>query len=291
MREKTTVYDVITNRIIQELETGVVPWRKTWNGKQSGMPKNLISERPYRGINVLLTWGQGYQDQRWVTFNQLQKIPGGKVIKGERSTPILFWSVKEVEDKETKEKKDIFSARYYNVFNVEQCELPPEFLDRPELPKVEPIEAGESIVKGYQNPPTILESPGGRAFYRSSTDMVKMPARAQFDKIEEFYATLFHELTHSTGHKSRLNRDGFYESHSFGDENYSKEELVAEMGAAMLCAHSGIENVTLKNSASYIQSWLNVLKADSKAVIHAASKAQKAVDHILGKTFKEEGGE
>jgi antirestriction protein ArdC len=170
--------------------------------------------------------------------------------------------------------------RYYRVFNLDQV----SGIKKPALenmPAFESIKEAEAIAAKYQEEIEVTHG-GSRAYYQPSSDSIRMPDRETFDGSAEYYSTLFHEFTHSTGHKSRLNRAGITETHFFGDEIYSKEELVAEMGAAMLCGVIGIENKTIKNSASYIQSWLAKLKDDKKLVIHAAAAAQKAADFILG---------
>ncbi len=177
--------------------------------------------------------------------------------------------------------------RYYRVFNIEQCEGL-KALHGDDHKPVNPLAECESIANRMPNAPRIEQH--SQAFYRPSADMVGMPSRNCFESPEGYYSTLFHELTHSTGHKSRLNR--FEENstdHQFGSESYSKEELIAEMGAAMLAGIAGISQATLDNSASYLQSWINRLKSDSRLIISAASHAQKAADYILGKTQSEEG--
>ena len=174
--------------------------------------------------------------------------------------------------------------RYYSVFNVEQCEglkMPVENTDDAPL-EFNPIEAAEAIVNGYEGKPTIKETEKARAYYSPGLDYIHMPKRETFHSVEEFYSTLFHELTHSTGHENRLKREGIIGMHYFGDAVYSREELVAEFGAAFLCGHAGIENVTLDNSAAYIQSWLKVLKNNKQWLVIAAAQAQKAAEHVLG---------
>jgi antirestriction protein ArdC len=171
--------------------------------------------------------------------------------------------------------------RYYRVFNLDQVTGIAK-ATAGELPEFEPIAEAETVATKYQTQVEVTHG-GTRAYYQPSTDSINMPERQTFDGAAEYYSTLFHEFTHSTGHKSRLNRPGITETHYFGDEIYSKEELVAEMGAAMLCGVVGIENKTIKNSASYIQSWLSKLRDDKKLVVHAAAAAQKASDFVLGR--------
>lgn len=277
MSEK--IYSMITEKIQELLEKGEVPWRKTWSG--GGMPKSLKSGKEYRGINVFLLACQQYENPYWLTLKQANER-GGKVKKGEKSTPIVFWNWTEREDKETGEIKNIPFLKYYRVFNVDQC----EGIDypKPETPikEFEPLTVAEKIVSDMpQRPP--IEHKQQRAFYRPSEDKVNMPKPETFENREHYYATLFHELTHSTGHETRLNRKGITELTGFGSANYSREELVAEFGAAFLCGMTGIENVTIENQAAYIQGWLKVLKNDKKAIVLAAANAQKAVDFITQK--------
>lgn len=277
------VYQVITDRIIAQLEAGAVPWRKPWSGGRFH-PCNAASKRPYRGINTfLLGCCSDYASPYWLTFKQAQEL-GGTVKKGEKSMPVVFWKWREAEDQESGKSREIPIVRYYNVFNVSQCELPEG--KTPELPTVNtydftPIEACECVVGEMSKRPT-LRNDSHSASYRPSEDTVCMPPVERFEKPEEYYSTLFHELTHSTGHASRLNRASITDLSPFGTHTYSKEELVAEMGAAFLCGHCGIEQATLENSTAYINGWLTKLKGDSRLVVHAAAAAQNAADFILG---------
>lgn len=279
-----TTYEIVTESIVKQLESGVAPWRKPW---RVGMPANLVSKKEYRGINVFLLAFQGYGSRYWLTYRQTQVL-SGNVKKGERGTKVVFWKIDEYrkENAETGEAKDRKSIllRYYTVFNLDQC----EGIKCPEaVPTIHSIDQCESIVKGMPNPPRLAQE--AQACYRPSIDTVGMPARSAFNSAEEYYSTFFHELTHSTGHPSRLGREGIMKHNPFGSEDYSKEELVAEMGAAMLCGVAGIESRTLGNSAAYLQSWISRLKSDSRLVVSAASQAQKAADFILGRTATEIG--
>jgi antirestriction protein ArdC len=198
----------------------------------------------------------------------------------------VFWKIGEYrkENKETGETEDHKSIllRYYTVFNLEQCEgiKPPDLLRI-----INPLEQCESIVKGMPNSPGLIQD--SRACYWPSTDTVGMPARSAFNSSEEYYSTLFHELTHSTGHSSRVGREGILNHNPFGSDDYSKEELVAEMGAAMLCGVAGIVSHTIDNSAAYLQTWIDRLRSDSRLIVSAASQAQKAADYILARTEQE----
>jgi antirestriction protein ArdC len=278
LKPHASVYEIITNQILAELEKGEVPWRKPWH---SLPPANLITKKPYRGINVFLLGFSGYGSQFWLTFNQAKRL-GGNIRKGQHGTKIIFWKCKtretESADGEIEERKSAF-LRYYTVFNLEQTEGLSALLT---LPPAFPIESAEEIVKGMPNPPVFEQD--SRAAYIPSRDTVTMPSRAAFDSQAEYYSTLFHELVHSTGHGKRLGRDGIEKIQPFGSEDYSKEELVAEMGSAMLCGVAGIEQATIGNSAAYLHGWINRLRADSRLVIAVARAAQEAADYIRGES-------
>jgi antirestriction protein ArdC len=281
-----SVYEIVTEQIIKQLETGVAPWRKPW---RTEMPCNLVSRKPYRGINVFLLGFQGYGSKYWLTFNQAKAL-GGHVKQDEHGSKCVFWKIDEYsrENKETGEQENRTSAlvRYYTVFNIEQCEGFSAL--RESRPAVNTIDACEAIVSAMPNKPCIEQDHA--AYYRPSTDTVGIPARSAFTHSAEYYSTLFHELAHSTGHASRLGRfeTASVDQHLFGSESYSKEELVAELGASMLCGVAGIERSTLENSAAYLAAWIKRLKDDSRLIVSAASHAQKAADFILGKQAKAE---
>ena len=247
-----------------------------------------------RDLNTFLLGSQGYASKYWLTFNQANKL-GGHIRKGEKSSLVTFWHVgqeKIVRTADGTDKKQIpFLLRYYSVFNVCQTEGIAEKLGLGKsAPVVPSIEACEAIVSAMPNAPACCQSV--RAWYKPSTDTVGMPAKELFGKSEEYYSTLFHELTHSTGHASRVGREGIEQLNTFGSESYSKEELVAEMGAAMLCGITGIAPATLQNSAAYLKTWIERLKSDSRLLVSAASAAQKAADYILGKQepIQDDGG-
>jgi antirestriction protein ArdC len=275
-----SVYDLVTARILQQLENGVAPWRRPWGGPMR-FPRNLTTLKPYRGVNVFLLACQSYDSPFWLTFKQAQEI-GGHVRKGEHGSPVVFWTEWQTTDKETGEPAKIPVLRHYTVFNAGQCEgighlVPaPKVVDNPNPP----LERCESVVMGYPNPPRV-ECQFNQAFYRPTADLVGMPPRERFDSSELFYGTMFHELAHSTGHKTRLDRKDLMDLNRFGSEPYGREELVAEMGAAFLCSHAGIETATLDNSASYIDGWLRAIRQDRTLVVTAAAQAQKAADYIL----------
>ncbi len=279
-----SVYEVITNRIMNQLECGVAPWHKPWKARgKNGLPRNLVSGHEYRGINVWILLSSGYASPHWLTFRQAREL-GGHVRQGETGFPVVYWKFgkREVHDGDEIIEKPSVLCRYYTVFNVDQCEglriKPAQPADNE--PQVQPIEACEQVVSSWKQKPLIHHG-GDRASYNKLQDCIRMPSRESFDNAEEYYSTLFHELTHSTGHPARLNRPTLTEFERFGDANYSREELVAEMGAAFLAGYCGIENRVISNSAAYLASWLEVLKSDPRMVLIAASQAQKAADLIL----------
>lgn len=278
---KKSVAEIITEQIIERLEQGEIPWRKPWAPLAGpNAPRNLITNKPYRGINIFILAGQQFSSPYWLTFRQATE-KGGKIRKGEKGTTVVYWNWIEVEDKDTGEEKEIPLLRLYRVFNLEQT----EGIEAPPSPAViekpfTPIQEAENIISSMPKRPQILHG-GNYACYYPVRDYVNMPPQKAFHREEGYYCTLFHEISHSTGHISRLGRMGVMEGTFFGSHEYSKEELVAEMAAAFLCAETGIEQATIDNSAAYIQSWLKQLKNDKSLVILAAGQAQKAVDFIL----------
>jgi antirestriction protein ArdC len=273
-------YEIVTEQVIRHLEAGVVPWRKPW---RTELPVNLVSGKPYRGLNVFLLGSQGYGSRYWLTFNQAMRL-GGHIRKGEKSSLVTFWHMGEeklTEDQDGNERKTRpFLLRYYRVFNVEQTEGIADKLGLSASPRVPDLDHCEAIARRMPNPPKREQSSG--AWYRPSTDTVGMPSKSLFSSAEEFYSTLFHELTHSTGHPSRVGREGIENIAAFGSESYSREELIAEMGAAMLCGVTGTAPATIQNSAAYLQSWISRLRGDHRLLFSAAAAAQKAADYILG---------
>lgn len=273
-------YERVTATIIERLEAGVVPWRQPWRNVAGGnVPRNALTARPYSGINRIVTSISGYADPRWLTYRQAQAT-GGNVRRGERGTPIVVWRPAERrEDDESTRRRGFYGN--YTVFNVEQCDglALAEPVDDGEA--FEPLAVAEAIIAGFDGP-TLDHDGGSRAYYVPRTDAVHLPLRAAFVGVDAYYETAFHELTHSTGHPSRLDRDGFNASAPFGSPLYSREELVAEFGAAFLCQSAGIDGTTIERSASYVASWLGVLKGDRRMAVSAASLAQRAADLILG---------
>ena len=277
------VHEIVTERILEQLAKGVVPWKKPWVLDAGTMPQS-VAGRAYRGINTLLLGMMPYDDPRWITYKKAQEL-GGQVRKGEKSTLVTFWKGLEIdaEDKDGNPvKKTIPFLRYYNVFNVTQVDglwLKPLQLRAP----VNTLKAAEAIALGFPNPPSITYNGLDRAYYNRASDSIHLPSQSSFTSTEGYYETLFHELGHSTGHPSRLDREmgGF-----FGCETYAKEELVAEFTAAFLCHTVGIEQ-SIESTSAYIDSWIKVLKSDKTLLVNAASKAQKAMDYILGDNAQE----
>ncbi|HEV2693406.1 MAG TPA: zincin-like metallopeptidase domain-containing protein [Verrucomicrobiae bacterium] len=283
--QHASVYDHITERIIALLEKGTVPWRKPWK-VQTGLPRNLVSKKPYRGINAFLLHSMHYESPFWLTYRQALEL-GGNVRKGEKSCPVVFWKRLEIEDQTTGEMEKIPLMRFYSVFNAAQCD---GLKSIPATPETIALTKPDEIVAAMPMRPEIKHGLD-KAYYSPRTDMVAMPNRKRFTTDAGYHSTLFHELIHSTGHQSRLNRPTLTESAGFGSNPYCKEELIAEMGAAFLCGQAGIAEQILENSAAYIQNWLEQLQNDKKLIVQAAAQAQRAADFILGIKFEEATGQ
>lgn len=260
------IYSEITNRIVAEMEQGTIPWQKPW--VSSGSCISYATGKPYSLLNQMLLGKPG----EYLTFKQCQQA-GGRIRKGEKASMVVFWKWLEQEDEENGEKKDIPFLRYYNVFHIDQCEGL-----RAKHTKSLPNTANaamnaDRIIADYlaREGVRLNHEAGDRAFYRPSTDSITLPHIAQFAATAEYYSTAFHELTHSTGHSKRLNR--LEKTAFFGSEAYSKEELVAEIGAAALVNASGLETAkSFRNTTAYIQNWLSVLKNDKKFIVSASGK-------------------
>lgn len=290
-KKKRDIYQEVTNTILQYLEEGTAPWRNPIaKNTGDGWPKNLATDKRYRGVNVLLlsmqSWASGYASDYWMTYKQAC-AKGGQVRKGEKGSLVTFWKMHETTDKKTGEEKTMPVLRHYTAFNVEQI----DGVDIPDAPDVasaepfRPLDAADEIVTGYENSPSIALDGGQRAFYRIQSDSVHLPTPDRFDCRENYYSTLFHELSHSTGHSSRLDRGLDRDPAPFGSPDYSREELVAEISAAYLCAACGISPPTVEQSAAYLQGWIKMLKGDKRLVVSAAGAAQKSSDLILGEHF------
>lgn len=274
------VYEIVTQKIIDKLNQGIIPWEKPWIGL-----RNYVTKREYHGINLLLLNMEEHQSSEFLTFKQIKDLKES-MKKGSRADMVIFFRRYEVEardkdgnlelDEKTGEpKKELrFALRYYNVFNLDQTTIP-----LPDYGKGKKSKECDDIFLNMPNPPAIQES-GNRVAYNFESDILKIPSKREFKDLGKYYSSKFHELIHSTGHESRLDRKDF-KLNFFGGEKYSKEELIAEIGASFLCARCGIENKTIDNSAAYIQGWLKRLNNDKTLIISAAAQAQKAVDYIL----------
>ena len=271
------IYTAVTDRIIEQMERGIIPWQKPWVSNSKAV--SHATGKPYSLLNQMLLGRPG----EYLTFKQCQEA-GGHIKKGEKSSLVVFWKWIEQEDEETGETKEVPFLRYYNVFHIDQCEgIQAKYTTAAHFPDgASTVETAQEIIYDYleREGVKLTHSEGDRAFYRPSTDEIVLPIRKQFVSTAEYYGTVFHELTHSTGHPSRLNR--LDKVAAFGSDVYSKEELVAEIGAAALVNHCGLESSTsIRNNAAYIQNWLNVLKGDKRFIVSAAGKAEKAVNLIL----------
>ena len=284
------LFQIITDRIVAELEQGVIPWQKPWSGAQGAI--SHTTGKRYSLLNQMLL---GWRSGEFITFKEAQR-EGGHIKRGEKASMIVFWKFLECAKRDENDNVVMGSdgkpetelvplLRYYNVFHIDQCEgIQPRFEEEPAPGEaLSPDDAADKIVADYIHRAGVklIVQHGDRAFYSPMTDSVTVPELAQFSSIAEYYSTLFHELTHSTGHVSRLNR--LSKEVSFGSEVYSKEELVAELGAAFLVSHVGLETLgSFRNSAGYIQSWLKALREDKRLIVSAAGKADKAVTMLLG---------
>lgn len=279
------VYQIVTDRIKEKLQQGEIPWRKPWVG--SSRPVSWERQRPYRGINQLLL-----DPGEYATFNQINQH-GGKVKKGEKASIAVFWKLNqkvEIDEVTGEEKVTRFPIlRYYKVFEINsQVEGIDSKQDHEEFDH-DPVEAAEGIVTGFQDKPVIKYAPG-RACYKPFEDSVSLPEIKDFPHVDEYYSTIFHELAHSTAHKKRLNRNGMGDITSTGEIGlYAKEELVAEITAAMLCGVARINNERNENNtAAYLKGWMGALQNDDKLIVNAAAQAQKAADYINGIEYDQE---
>ena len=288
MTDKQDIYTRVTDKIIADLEKGNLTWARPWKSKDLGGCVSLplrCDGVPYQGINVLTLWGtaadKGYTHPVWMTFKKAKEL-GGQVNKGEKGTTVVYASKlekSEVNDEGEETTSTIPFLKGYTVFNVEQISgLPEKFYETPS--RLEDTRARMGAVEQFiANTKAMIRHMGNRAFYSPSHDFIQMPPSQSFRDMESYYAILAHELTHWTGHPSRLNRE--FGKSRFGNDVYAVEELVAEIGSAFLCASLGVSPETREDHAAYIQSWLKVLKKDKRAIFTAASHAQRAADYLL----------
>lgn len=282
-QDRIDVYQRVTDQIVAAIEAGAESWEMPWHNDGSAItaPVNAASGRNYRGINVLSLWAQahtkGFTSGMWATYRQWKEI-GAQVREGEKSTTVVFWKTSDGKDEEEQggdadcPRRRIF-ARGYSVFNAAQVEgfEAPEPEEKPETPRIERAERFFEALKAD------IRHGGGRAFYKPSSDFIQMPEYEAFPDAIAYYAVLAHEATHWTGEKKRLDRDL---SGRFGDESYAAEELIAELGAAFICADLELSPEPRPDHAAYISSWIKLLKEDSRAIFTAASKAQQAADFM-----------
>lgn len=290
---KRDLYQEVTNQIIELLEQGVAPWRCPWS--KYGMARNASTGHIYSGINAFLMNLTPHPIPYFMSFKQAIAM-GGKIKKGTKSRQVYFFKTYH-KDKEGKnlnreqvaslhgmgeETHRIAFLKHFNVFNIEDVEGVEIDIPHVELTDHNPIESCEALIHQMHHLPQMIHRNADKAYYSPLTDQLNMPALQQFSSAEKYYSTLFHELTHSTGHVSRLKRESITDYKPFGSPDYSKEELTAEMGASFLCAHAGINQPEVTtNSAAYLQGWLSVLKVDKKLIFRAAAEAQKAVNYLL----------
>lgn len=279
------VYQILTDKVLELIDKGVAPWRKTW--KPGNAPCNY-NHRPYAGCNLFLlsimAELKGWDHSIFLTFNQIKKL-GGTIKAGEEKahTPVFYWNWNcKKTDPVTGDESTFPVFRFFLVWNIAQVDgiALPKWATKEKAPFA-PLEACERIAAGYKGGPTVKYA-GHHASYNPPLDLVRMPRKEDFDTPEEFYATLFHELTHSTGHKDRLARKGVTDPISYGSHEYSQEELVAELGATFLCSEAGIEPLVIENSAAYLKGWWAKLKAEPKLFAMASAQAAKAAKHIIG---------
>lgn len=273
------IYEIVTNTIIRKLEEGTVPWRQPWT--DMGLPRNLVTRRPYRGVNLLLLAAHNYPSNEFVTFRQVQDL-GGRVNKGEKAHLVVLWLW--VDEEDARRKQDVRPRRrpllrYYHVFNITQCTG--LYIPRMEQSSnASPIAKCEDILNGMPKRPRIVHNEN-EAYYHPVADYINMPKMESFESAELYYTVLMHELVHSTGYEDRLNRKELMEYATFGSETYSIEELTAEIGSCYLATLAGLPASGLDNSAAYIQGWLGKLRNDKRFIVYASAQAQKAVDYIL----------
>lgn len=285
------IYSTITNRILAALEAGTVPWHQPWAGGNAGCI-SYSTGKPYSLLNHLLLDGVSGE---YITFLQATQA-GGHVRKGEKGKTVVFWMPFETVDEKTGEIEQHFYLRYYTVFHLNQCEgIRPRWAVSvsPAVSTLQPDQTAKSVIQDYvhRSGVRLTVKQSDSAYYRPSADEVVIPALRQYQQMEAYYSTAFHELTHSTGHASRLNR--IADIAAYGSQAYSKEELVAELGSAFLVHHCGLETPdSFNSSAAYIAGWLKALQNDKRLIVSAAGAAEKAVALILNRKEREaEDGE
>jgi antirestriction protein ArdC len=283
-----TIDETITARILKQLEAGTVPWRKIW---KVGLPKSLVTREEYGDVNSLVLGSTEFTSQYWLTYHDARRL-GGHVRKGERSSPLVYWQWRTAEElkrlaDETGQEDQAPCVPYVSpVFNLDQVVgvgTPPQ----DDLRHKNRLQVAECLFEIMPDKPEIVHTVTAQPAYSPRLDRVTMPHLSQFNSADHFFCTLYHELTHATGHPKRLNRFSETAGDQFGKHSF--EALVAEFGAAFLCGFSGIQNSETESlQASYIQGWAQVFRQDSRLLVRAASAAQRATDYIRGKVIKEE---
>ena len=279
------IAQVITDGIIKQLENGVAPWVKPWSNASASAPYNPSSGTTYRGINfiwlsLVQSSGEFGSSSKWLTYKQAQSI-GAQVKKGAKGVNVVFYKPLNIKGElnpttNTHESKVIPMLKSYTVFNADMIEgLPADIAPTTVKNDFQTIEECELFLK---HTGAIIKHGGDKAFYIPSKDFIQLPEKIDFRTTKDYYATALHEVSHWTGHETRINRD-FSKSKRFGDSAYAFEELVAELGSAMLCAHLKIDGQL--QHASYINNWLTVLRKDSKAILKASAEAQKILDFTI----------
>jgi antirestriction protein ArdC len=286
---KRDLFSEVSARIVAELEAGATPWVKPWSATPgANTPCNAVSNRPYSGCNVVRLWSAqaaGYRTPRFLTFKQALEL-GGNVRKGEHGTKVYFVKQLQVRDQDADDSTStrlIPMMREYTVFNVDQCENLPDSINTGKPMRVRNPDTRDELADAFlHSTGADIREGHGEAYYVPSRDFISMPAFAGFKSADHFYNVSFQELTHWTGHKLRLDRDL---KHRFGSRNYAAEELIAELGAAFLCAEFGFDGDV--RNAGYIASWIELLNADKRAFFTACSQASKAADYLRGLALAE----
>ena len=283
--EKINVYQIVTDRIIEQMNNGIIPWLKPWNGGDEDVAISYTTRKPYSMLNQWLLGESG----EWLTFGQIKKL-GGSVKKGEKSRFVVYFEMVKVTKQNEQGEDEIKTyplLKYYNVFHLNQTEGIESKIKPEEIKQVPEMDAtAEAVIAAYlqrENLKFQNDRRSNSAYYSPATDSVVVPMAEQFTDIAEYYSTAFHELVHSTMKEGRCDRTAENKGSFFGNAEYSREELVAEMGSAMLCSATNVETKkSFRNTVAYLQSWVKALKNDPKMIVWAASRAEKAAKYILG---------
>lgn len=282
----TNLYQTLTDRILRQLDAGTLPWRQTW---LSGLPRSLVTHREYRGVNLLLLGLGAHTSKYWLTYRQAQRL-GGHVRRGERATPVVYWQWRTPEELARRRRetgrRDLapcypFTSAVFNLDQIEGVDRPADDVPRS---RAERLGIAGQLLEVMPDPPAIVHSATAEPSYSWALDQVTLPHLSQFENADHYFATLAHEIVHSTGAAQRLNRFGKVEGDRF--ERYGFEELVAEFGAAFLCGFAGIANPENDQlQASYIAGWATALRREPQMLVRAASAAQRAADYVRGKVI------